>query len=91
MRSKFAEELLVGFHKQFAENQRSREQSFLRILAFLAVPVAAYAYAYQYYLHPTEAIKVSTRDLCYVHALASLLIFAGTWTLTIIANNFRRD
>lgn len=90
-KSQLTREILLGFHTQFAENQRSREQSFLRILAFLAIPVGAYAYAYHYYFHPTNDLKVGLPEFYLVQALAVLLIFAGTWTLVIISNNFRRD
>ncbi len=90
-KSTLARELMLGFHTQFAENQRSREQSFLRILAFLAIPLVGYAYAYQYYFHHSREFPVGLTEFCYVQVIASLLISAGTWTIVIIANNFRRD
>ena len=40
-------ELLLGFHTQFAENQRAREDAFMKLLAFLAALLAGYAVVLQ--------------------------------------------
>lgn len=90
-KSELTREILLGFHTQFAENQRSREQSFLRILTFLAVPVGAYAYVYHYYLIENEELKIQIGELYLIQGIATLLIFAGIWTIITISNNFRRD
>jgi hypothetical protein len=90
-KSELTRELMLGFHTQFAENQRSRKQSFLRLLALLVVPIGGYAYVYHYYQHPTETFSVVLPELYLVQIVSALLIFAGTWTIVTIANNFRRD
>ncbi len=90
-KSELTREILLGFHTQFAENQRSREQSFLRILTFLAVPVGAYAYVYHYFLIPNGELKIEINELYLIQGIATLLIFAGTWIVITISNNFRRD
>ena len=77
----FREELLVKWHTQFAENQRIREQSFLKILGFLGAVVLGYAFVYQSY----------PKELSLVVIAAISLIFFGSWQILTIAYNFRRD
>lgn len=90
-KSEVRKSLLVGFHTQFAENQRSREQSFLKFLAILAVPVVSYAYIYHYYYHPNTEVKIDANEIYFVQMVSSLLLFSGVWILLALAINFRRD
>lgn len=77
----FKDELLVRWHTQFAENQRIREQSFLKILGFLGTIIVGYSFIYQN--HPEEIFLVAVA--------ANTLIFFGAWQVITIAYNFRRD
>lgn len=77
----FREDLLVRWHTQFAENQRIREQSFLKLLGFLGAVVLGYAIVY----------KNEPEELNMVVIAAISLIFFGAWQILTIAYNFRRD
>jgi hypothetical protein len=77
----FKEELLVRWHTQFAENQRIREQSFLKILGFLGAVVLGYTFVYQNYPKELNIVVVASVSL----------IFFGSWQIITIAYNFRRD
>ena len=79
------EKLLLGFHTQFAENQRTREQSFLKILGFLGAVIFGYAYVY----HNYNAIQ--PKEFSYITLVSEFLLSFGTLIITIIAYNFRRD
>jgi hypothetical protein len=79
-----AVELLIGFHKQFAENQRTREQSFLKIVGFLGAVVLGYAYVFKNI--PDNILIFS------FSAIASIVVlFFGCGIVTVIAYSFRRD
>ena len=77
----FREQLLIDWHKQFAENQRIREQSFLKILGFLGAVVFGYAYVFEKF--PDRII--------YAGIVAIMAIFFGAWQVINIAYNYRRD
>jgi hypothetical protein len=82
--SNFPNELLKGFHTQFAENQRTREQSFIKIVGFLGAVVLGYAYVYQNLWRDSDAFSFVT--------LASIiLLLSGAYIVVVIAYNFRRD
>ena len=81
---KLAAELLKGFHTQFAENQRTREQSFLKIVGFLGAVVLGYAYVYRNLSDDAEALS-------YVAIASIVLLLFGCAIVTIIAYSFRRD
>ena len=81
---KIGEEILRSFHFQFAENQRTREQSFLKILGFLGAVVAAYAYVYQ-----NQSLGVVIFSLATIAAV--VLLTFGSAIVAVIAYNFRRD
>lgn len=83
-------DVLLGFHKQFAENQRAREGAFLKLLAFLGALLAAYAVVIQGTLVPTGR-SIHPREVQLFQILAATLLFAGTWVVVVFANNFRRD
>lgn len=78
-----SKELLKVFYSQFAENQRTREQSFLKIISFLGAVVLGYAYVYKNY--PQE------EAFSYVALASIILLLAGATIVVIIAYNFRRD
>lgn len=80
-KERFKYALLVSWHTQFAENQRIREQSFLKILGFLGFVILGYTIVYQNYPQELHLVAVS----------ASTLLFFGAWQITTIAYNFRRD
>ena len=83
-------EILLNFHAQFAENQRSREGSFLKFLALLGAVVAGYAFLFQ----PSSgesSVRVSKGALLLFQAAAASILFSGAWLVATISNNFRRD
>jgi len=90
-KSHLQQQLMIGFHTQFAENQRSKEQSFLRILALLATPVAANAYVYHFLLHRSATFPVSLNELCLLQLVSALLLSAGACIIVTNSYNFRRD
>lgn len=77
-------ELLRNYVAQFAENQRSREQSFLKIVGFFGGVIAAYAYVYKE--HPTDLTLLSL-----VTIVAVVLLLFGALTVTVIAYSYRRQ
>ena len=88
--SEIRKELLVGFHRQFAENQRAREGAFLRLLTFFGVLLAAYAVMLQGVLG-IEQNTIHPRQVQLFQILISLLLLSGSWVVVTISNNFRRD
>lgn len=72
------------FHTQFAENQRHREEGFLKTLPLLGAVVFGYAYvAYNFPAHSNE--------LLYAYTLTLVLLIFGCWITAILSQNFRRD
>jgi len=78
-------DILLGFHTQFAENQRTREQSFLKILGFLGAIILGYALVYH------NSKEYSHNELSLVAILSMALLFFGSLVILTIAYNFRRD
>ncbi len=87
-KSNFKQQLLFDFHNQFAENQRTREQSFLKILAFYAAPLTGYIFVYNQYFNTNE---ISKTDFYFAHLFAIFLLFVGVIIITTFAKAFRRD
>lgn len=83
-KSKLAHDILLGFHTQFAENQRTREQSFLKILGFLGAVIFGYAYVY-------NKLWTSIDKFSLVAIASELILMFGALIITTIAYNFRRD
>jgi len=83
--SELRKEILLGFHTQFAENQRTREQSFLKILSFLGAVIFGYAYVFHNYP------QISSIEFSYVALLSELLLSFGALIIVTISYNFRRD
>ena len=79
-----AAELLKAFHIQFAENQRTREQSFLKILGFLGAVVLGYAYVYKNFSSEVDSFSL-------IAITSTILLFFGATIVTVIAYSFRRD
>lgn len=89
-RADLRKEVLLSFHRQFAENQRNREQSFLKLLAILAGAVAGYALLYRERLVGSpNALPVHIVVL--FHIVATVLLVAGTLLIITISRDFRRD
>ena len=82
--SNLANELLKTFHTQFAENQRTREQSFLKIIGFIGAVVLGYAYVY-------ANLSQNIVTFSFVAFGSNLLLLFGAFIVVIIAYNFRRD
>lgn len=82
--NKLAAELLKGFHTQFAENQRTREQSFLKILGFLGAVILGYAYVYKNLADDVQVFSFAA-------IIAVIVLFFGSAIVTVIAYSFRRD
>jgi len=78
-------EILLGFHTQFAENQRTREQSFLKILSYLGAIIIGYAFVYH------KSAEYSHNELSLVAILSVALLFFGSLVILTIAYNYRRD
>ena len=83
-KNNLTEELLKSFHIQFAENQRTREQSFLKIVGFLGAVIFGYTYVYE-----NISSKIAEFSLVTFGSI-SLLAF-GSAIVTVIAYSFRRD
>jgi len=84
--SEFRKQILLGFHTQFAENQRTREQSFLKILGFLGAVIFGYAYSFHNY--PSQILSI---EFSYVTLLSEFLLTFGALIIITISYNFRRD
>jgi|GEM_PF-6579566 len=84
-KSQLKKELLLGFHKQFAENQRVREQSFLKIFGFLGSVIIGYSYVY----HKTTEFDYI--ELSFIAIISQILLVFGALIVLSIAYNFRRD
>lgn len=76
--------ILLGFHKQFAENQIAREQSFLKILGFLGAVIFGYAFVYKNY-------SDSIDQFSYVAIVCEIVLTFGAFVIITLAYNFRRD
>lgn len=79
-----AEDLLKNYQIQFAENQRNREQSFLKIVGFLGAVVFGYAYVYVNLSHDQITFSLVTMA-------AVILLLFGSAIITVIAYSFRRQ
>ena len=77
-------EFLSTFHRQFAENQREKERSFLRFAAFVGATATAYGYVYQ-------RSPVDLSILSFTALAASILMLFGSCVIVTIAYNWRRD
>lgn len=84
VKKELAIELLKGFHVQFAENQRTREQSFLKIVGFLGTVVFGYAYVYKNFFTEVEVFSL-------VSIASIILLSAGCGIVCVIAYSFRRE
>lgn len=83
-KEKLAHDILHSFHTQFAENQRTREQAFLKILGFLGFVIFGYAYVY-------DRLSGDIDKFTLVAITSELLLMFGALIITTIAYNFRRD
>jgi hypothetical protein len=83
-------EILLSFHTQFAENQRSREDSFLKFLALLGAVLAGYAFLFQRTPGASNVTNSKAALLLFQSASAAVL-FSGARLVVTISNNFRRD
>ncbi len=83
-KGKLACDILHSFHTQFAENQRTREQGFLKILGFLGVVIFGYAYVY-------DRLWQHVIEFSFVTIASELILMFGALIITTIAYNFRRD
>lgn len=86
-RDELRKQILLGFHTQFAENQRSREDSFLKFLALLGGALAGYVFLFQ----KGGTAGLPSGSIYLFQAVVSTVLAAGTWLITVISNNFRRD
>lgn len=80
-------DILLGFHTQFAENQRNREAAFLKFLALLGAALAGYAFLFR---NPPETPTAISAVLFFQIAIATVL-YSGARLVAVISNNFRRD
>jgi len=80
-------EILLGFHKQFAENQRSREDSFLKFLALLGGALAGYVFL----VREGGERSVPINGIYLFQAAVSFILYCGAWLVVTLSNNFRRD
>lgn len=80
-------ELLTTAFDQFAENQRAKEQTFLKILGFLGSVLLGFSLTYHGYIN--SDVGIHTFSL--VVLASSFLLFGGSWVIIIIGYSFRRD
>ena len=78
--------VLVNFHGQFAENQRHREQSLLRLVVFFAAVLGYFAYAMTR-LNP----ELKPIETCFLQVGVGTVLAFGCVLITILSSNFRRD
>lgn len=78
------QKLLLSVHHQFAENHRSREDLFVKLLPLLGAVVGGYAYVYHGYHDQVEVFSLIT-------VAAELLLFFAALVVCILSHNFRRD
>jgi len=76
-------EMLVGWLSQWAENQRVREQSFLKIIGFLGVVIYGYAYVYHN--------KSSDQEFSLIFIVCEFILTFGSSIILAISYNYRRD
>ena len=77
-------EILTSFHIQFAENQRSNQQLFLKIIGFLGAVVLGFVYVYENHGHDLNKLSYAT-------LVSEILLSFGAGAVTIISYSFRRD
>lgn len=80
---------LAHTFEQFSDNQKYKEQSFIRILGFLGAVVFGYAFVYQKYLTRPQAYNFL--DFSLISTAAILLLTGGAWLIIAIGYSFRRD
>jgi hypothetical protein len=83
-KAELARDILRSFHTQFAENQRIREQAFLKILGFLGAVIFGYAYVFENYWDDVEKYSLVT-------TASEIILLFGSLIISTIAYNFRRD
>lgn len=86
-RIKLKEELSKKIHEQFAENQKAKEQSLIKILGLIGGVIAVYFYVYEGYL----TNKFDAFQLRFA-LTSSIVLFSGAaWIVVANAYYYRRD
>ena len=79
------DEVLLVFSKQFAENQRAREQMFIKIIGLLGAVIIGYSFVFH------DSQKFDNIEFSFIAIICEILLFYGALIILSIAYNFRRD
>lgn len=79
-----SDEIIVGYHKQFADTQNLREQAFLKIVSLLGAVI--FGYAYVYHFMPND-----NSSLAFIAIASQILLVFGASIVVMIAYNFRKE
>lgn len=81
------DELILKTFEQFAVNQNSKENVFLKTLGFLGAVIFGFAYSYRLFL----AGPLKWEGFAYISTASIILLGGGAWLIVAIAYSFRRD
>ena len=92
---KFAEQLALSFHEQFAQNQNHRQGMFVQVLAVVVTVLVGFGYAYTGLQNGSggggNAANVAL-DLLYAFLMISMVLLSLAIALVVdMAYGFRRD
>jgi len=76
--------MLINWLGQWAENQRVREQSFLKVIGFLGVVILGYASVY----HNSSS---DFQELSLISIVCEIILAFGSYVIVTISYNYRRD
>jgi hypothetical protein len=85
---KLKDELVLKTFEQFAVNQNSKENVFLKTLGFLGAVIFGFAYSYREFL---KGDALAWEGFAYISTASIILLGGGAWLIVAIAYSFRRD
>ena len=94
-KSKFAEQLALSFHEQFAQNQNHHQRMFVQVLAVLITVLVGFGYAYTGLQNGSSdggnAVNMEF-DMLYASLMISMVLLSLAIALIVnMAYGFRRD
>ena len=94
-KSKFAEQLALSFHEQFAQNQNHHQRMFVQVLAVLITVLVGFGYAYTGLQNRSSdggnAVNMEF-DMLYASLMISMVLLSLAIALIVnMAYGFRRD
>ena len=93
--SKFARQLALSFHEQFAQNQNHHQRMFVQVLAVLITVLVGFGYAYTRLQNGSsgggDAVNIEF-DMLYASLMISMVLLSLAIALIVsMAYGFRRD